>query len=70
MEIKPLICEKCGAPIDRRKMKCEYCGVEYETIQGTKEEIARLEKENRAIFFRMQMQEMNDMIVREIIARR
>lgn len=28
-EIKQLTCLCCGAPINRAKKKCEYCGTEY-----------------------------------------
>lgn len=28
--MKKLICPCCGAPINREKRKCEYCGVEFE----------------------------------------
>lgn len=30
IEMKPLTCINCGAPIDRSSMKCEYCGTQYE----------------------------------------
>lgn len=30
MAMKKLICTCCGAPINREKRKCEYCGTEYE----------------------------------------
>lgn len=30
MELKPYICERCGGPINISKMKCEYCGTEYQ----------------------------------------
>lgn len=29
-ELKPLICPRCGGTITRSKMKCEYCGTEFE----------------------------------------
>jgi hypothetical protein len=29
MDLKPYICERCGAPINVAKMKCEYCGTKY-----------------------------------------
>lgn len=29
LEFKPLICERCGAAIDRKTMRCPYCGTEY-----------------------------------------
>ena len=29
-DIKPLTCHNCGANINRRIMRCEYCGTEYE----------------------------------------
>lgn len=29
VELKALICERCGAQIDRKTMKCSYCGTEY-----------------------------------------
>jgi hypothetical protein len=25
-------CQNCGAPIDRRTMRCEYCGTEYKRV--------------------------------------
>ena len=25
----PLICKRCGAPINRETMTCEYCGTQY-----------------------------------------
>ena len=28
-KLEPLICLRCGAPIDGGKSKCEYCGTEY-----------------------------------------
>ena len=28
-KIKPLTCERCGAPITRETMTCEYCGTQY-----------------------------------------
>ena len=28
-ELVPLTCKCCGAPINRRDMKCEYCGTYY-----------------------------------------
>lgn len=30
MKIKPMICTQCGAPINRERMICEYCGTKYE----------------------------------------
>lgn len=30
MKMKPLICTQCGAPINRERMICEYCGTRYE----------------------------------------
>ena len=30
MSIKPLICPQCGAPINRERMVCEYCGTKFE----------------------------------------
>lgn len=30
MKIKPMICTQCGAPINRERMMCEYCGTKYE----------------------------------------
>lgn len=30
MKIQPLICTQCGAPINRERMICEYCGTRYE----------------------------------------
>lgn len=30
IEIKPLVCERCGGAIDRRTMKCPYCETQYE----------------------------------------
>lgn len=30
MKIKPMICTQCGAPINRERMICEYCGTRYE----------------------------------------
>lgn len=30
IEPKPLICQSCGAPINRQTLKCDYCGTEYE----------------------------------------
>ena len=30
IEIKPLICERCGGQIDRSTMKCPYCDTQYE----------------------------------------
>lgn len=30
IEMKPLLCTQCGAPIDRRTMKCPYCDTQYE----------------------------------------
>ena len=29
IEIKPLLCEQCGGRIDRKTMRCPYCGTEY-----------------------------------------
>lgn len=29
LKMKPMICEQCGGHIDRRKMRCPYCGTEY-----------------------------------------
>ena len=29
-ELKAMVCQNCGATIDRRSMKCEYCGTQYE----------------------------------------
>ena len=29
-EPKPLICQCCSAPINRRTMQCDYCGTQYE----------------------------------------
>lgn len=29
LEFKPLICERCGGTIDRKTMRCPYCGTEY-----------------------------------------
>lgn len=28
-ELKPLVCERCGGIIDRKTMRCPYCGTEY-----------------------------------------
>lgn len=30
IEIKPLVCERCGGHIDRQTMKCPYCDTQYE----------------------------------------
>lgn len=30
MKIKPMICTQCGAPINRERMMCEYCGTKYD----------------------------------------
>lgn len=29
MDLKPYICERCGAPINVSTMKCDYCGTKY-----------------------------------------
>lgn len=29
-ELKPLVCKCCGGTINRKTMKCEYCGTAYE----------------------------------------
>lgn len=29
IELKALVCECCGGQIDRRTMRCKYCGTEY-----------------------------------------
>lgn len=28
-ELKPLVCERCGGSIERKIMRCPYCGTEY-----------------------------------------
>ena len=33
MNIKPMICTQCGAPINRERMICEYCGTRYEQTE-------------------------------------
>lgn len=33
MKIKPMICMQCGAPINRERMICEYCGTRYERTE-------------------------------------
>ena len=30
MDLKPYICERCGAGIDVARMRCDYCGTSYE----------------------------------------
>ena len=30
-DIKPMTCHNCGANINRRAMRCDYCGTEYES---------------------------------------
>ena len=30
IEPKPLTCQCCGAPINRRTMRCDYCGTQYQ----------------------------------------
>lgn len=30
IEMKPLVCQNCGAAINRRTMRCDYCGTQYE----------------------------------------
>lgn len=30
MNLKPHICPQCGAPIDLAKMRCDYCGTQYQ----------------------------------------
>lgn len=29
LKIKPMICEQCGGHVDRKTMRCPYCGTEY-----------------------------------------
>ena len=33
-EPKPLVCENCGGPIERRTMRCPYCGTQYTSWDG------------------------------------
>lgn len=28
-DLKPFVCQQCGAPINRQTMTCEYCGTQY-----------------------------------------
>lgn len=35
MEIKPINCVNCGAPINLETLKCEYCGTGYEVRDET-----------------------------------
>jgi hypothetical protein len=30
IELKPIICERCGGNIDRKTMRCPYCDTQYE----------------------------------------
>ena len=32
VELKPINCVNCGAPIDRETMICEYCGTNYKAV--------------------------------------
>ena len=31
LDIKPMTCQNCGANINRRTMRCDYCDTEYES---------------------------------------
>ena len=32
MELKPITCVNCGAPIDLGTLKCEYCETNYKEV--------------------------------------
>ena len=40
-ELKPLTCGQCGGAIDRRTMRCPYCGTDYQ--KEYKETVIRFE---------------------------
>ncbi len=53
MDLKSLVCERCGAPLTAGYLKCEYCGTRYidtsNTSKTVEEKIAELEMENALI---------------------